>query len=209
MKIKLNIKGKKKLYQKINLPILAAFILSVIMAAVWIKMTYNTHIEYSKKIKERTEQNAILKLKSNKKEAEIKVIENKQYVDSSFLNTLYQKIEFLEKFTDVEKTAFLFFDGLEKAVTGEIFINNILSKDKNNEFDIEGISSNADNISELVKKLQANPIYSKVELVQITGGVKESKNMNFKVALAYEKDPLLEFSDKSKTESSPGEAKVK
>ncbi|HOT77531.1 MAG TPA: PilN domain-containing protein [Candidatus Wallbacteria bacterium] len=176
MKIKLNIKGKKKLYQKINLPILAAFILSVIMAAVWIKMTYNTHIEYSKKIKERTEQNALLKLKSNKKEAEIKVIENKQYVDSSFLNTLYQKIEFLEKFTDVEKTAFLFFDGLEKAVTGEIFINNILSKDKNNEFDIEGISSNADNISELVKKLQANPIYSKVELVQITGGVKESKN---------------------------------
>ena len=209
MKIKLNIKGKKKLYQKINLPILAAFVLSVIMAAVWIKMTYNTHIEYSKKIKERTEQNALLKMKSNKKEAEIKVIENKQYVDSNFLKNLYQKIEFLEKFTDVEKTAFLFFDGLEKAVTGEIFINNILSKDKKNEFDIEGISSNADNISELVKKLQTNSIYSKVELVQITGGVKESKNMNFKVSLAYAKDPLLEFSDKSKTESTPAAAKVK
>lgn len=209
MKIKLNIKGKKKLYQKINLPILAAFVLSVIMAAVWIKMTYNTHIEYSKKIKERTEQNALLKMKSNKKEAEIKVIENKQYVDSNFLKNLYQKIEFLEKFTDVEKTAFLFFDGLEKAVTGEIFINNILSKDKKNEFDIEGISSNADNISELVKALQTNPIYSKVELVQITGGVKESKNMNFKVSLAYAKDPLLEFSDKSKAESSPAAAKVK
>ena len=193
MKIKLNIKSKKKLYQSVNLPVLGAFILALVIAGVWLKMTHNTHIEYSNKIKSRDTQIAALKLKTTKKDADIKVIENKQYIDSNALDRLYAKIKFLEKFTGAKKSAFLFFDGLEKAVTGEVFITNISARSKNNEFNIEGSSSNADNISELVKKLQSEPVYSAVELVQITGGASESKTMNFSLALAYDKGPALEF----------------
>lgn len=193
MKIKLNIKSKKKLYQSVNLPVLGAFILALVIAGVWLKMTHNAHIEYSNKIKSRDTQIAALKLKTTKKDADIKVIENKQYIDSNALDRLYGKIKFLEKFTGSKKSAFLFFDGLEKALTGEVFITNISARSKNNEFNIEGSSSNADNISELVKKLQSDPVYSAVELVQITGGASESKTMNFSLALAYDRGPALEF----------------
>lgn len=193
MKIKLNIKNKRKLYQSVNLPVLGAFILALVIAGVWIKMTYNGHIDYSDKIKSLAAQNAALKLKTNKKDADIRIIENKQFIDANALERLYNKIRFLEKFTGVKKSAFLFFDGLEKAVTGEIFITNISARPENNEFNIEGSSSNADNISELVKKLQADPVYSGVELLQITGGARESKSMNFSLALAYDNGPALEF----------------
>ncbi len=215
MKIKLNIKSKKKLYQSVNLPVLGAFILALVIAGVWLKMTYNAHIDYLNKIKSRAAQNSALKLKTTKKDADIKVIENKQYIDSNALDRLYSKIKFLEKFTGAKKSAFLFFDGLEKAVTGEIFITNISARSKNNEFNIEGSSSNADNISELVKKLQSDSVYSAVELIQITGGARESKSMNFSLALAYDRGPSLEFRmaaggyPDAKTSGAPGPAAKK
>lgn len=193
MKIKLNIKEKKKLYQRANLPIIAAFVLLLIIAVVWIRSTHSVYIQYTKKIAERQSQNASLKQKKTGKAAEKRVTESKQYIDSAVLERVNKKIQFLEKFTSVNKSAFLFFDGLEKSLTGEIFINNISAKDKNNEFRIEGISSNADNISEFVKKLQACPVFSKAELVGITGGNAETRCMNFNVSLVYDREPKIEF----------------
>ncbi len=176
-----------------NLPVLGALIAALAIAGVWLKITYNAHIDYSNKIRARVAENAALKLKTTKKEAETRVIGDKKFIDANTLDRLYNKINFLEKFTGAKKSAFLFFDGLEKAVTGEIFITGISARSKSNEFYVEGSSSNVDNISQLVKKLQADSVYSSVELLQITGGARESKIINFSLALTYDNGPALEF----------------
>jgi|GEM_PF-5547720 len=194
MKINLNIKGKKKFYQKLNLPIIFAFLLSVVMAFAWLYLTYSSHCEYSAKIKELEEQIRNVKTVVSKKAIEKSTIENKQFIDSNVFLMLNQKIQFLSKFTGGKKSAFNFFQTLEQAVTGEIFISNIISEKKNNDFVIEGSSSNADNISELVKKIQSSAFFSKVELKQINGGnASDKKTLNFSVALSYLKEPLIEF----------------
>ncbi len=193
MKIKLNIKSKKKFYHNVNIPVLAAFMLAVIIGGIWMKVSYNAHRDYSAKIKARGAQIIALKTKSVKKEADTKVIESKLFIDSNNLDRLHAKIKFLEKFAGTKKSAFRFFDILEKAVTGEVFINNIVSDIKKNEFNIEGSSSNADNISEFIKNLQSGNLFSGVELLKITGGARESRSMNFSAVFVYNDGPELEF----------------
>lgn len=205
MKIKLNIKGKKKLYQKVNWPIVAAFLVSLAVAAGWLRMTHDTHLQYSKKISERQSQNAVLKKKNASGGQAPGVTETREYIDAAALERINKKLRFLEKFSGARKYAFSFFDGLEKSITGEIFINKISSTDKINEYIVEGISSNADNISEFVNKLQSREVFSKTELVAINGGGGDSRCMSFSLKLVYEKDPRIEFA--AARAQAPGKAR--
>lgn len=194
MKVSLNMKSGSKVYQRINWPIITAFALTIVISILWVISLNATHRDLRTRTEDFEARRVSLAAQLEKNENMKKMVENKQFINNDTLAGYKQKIEYLGKFTGQKPSVYAFFQSLEDAVTGETFLTKIYAGAKNNEINIEGLSSGADNITELVKKLQAQPHFKSVDLKQITGDrSSQQKNLRFAVTFAYDHAALLEF----------------
>ncbi|HNY12412.1 MAG TPA: PilN domain-containing protein [Candidatus Wallbacteria bacterium] len=195
MKVKLNIKSNAKIYQKVNWPILGAFLLTVVISVLWLYGLNGTRAEYVSRISEYEAKTAEVKARVAKNDALKKNVENKQFIDRDNLASINQKVTQLGKFTGQKPLLYNFFQALEDAMTSEIFITKIYNNaEKNNELGIEGMSSNADNITEFVKKLQTARAFTNVDLKKIAGdNINMQKSLRFLITFNHENAAMLQF----------------
>jgi len=195
MKVKLNIKNNSRMYQKVNWPIFAAFLLTIVISVLWLYSLNGTRAEYAVRINEYEAKVAEIKARTQKNAATKKNVENKQFIDRDNLAAINQKITQLGKFTGQKPILYNFFQSLEDSMTSEIFITRIYNNvEKNNELGIEGMSSNADNITEFVKKLQSSRDFTNVDLKKIAGdNISTQKSLRFIITFNHENTSMMEF----------------
>ncbi len=183
------------MYQKVNWPIFAAFLLTIVIAVLWLYSLNGTSAEYAARISEYEAKTAEIKSRTEKNAAVKKTVENKQFIDRDNLAAINQKVTQLGKFTGQKPILFNFFQALEDSMTSEIFITRIYNNvEKNNELSIEGMSSNADNITEFVKKLQTARDFTNVDLKKIAGdNISLQKSLRFLITFNHENTQMLEF----------------